>query len=866
MEEKKRLAQGDPWKRWGSYVSERSWGTVREDYSPDGEAWKFLTHDMARSKAYRWGEDGIAGLCDQYQKLIFSVAFWNGKDPILKERLFGLNPNEGNHGEDVKEYYFYLDATPTHSYMKYLYKYPQAAFPYDQLIQENQKRTAADREYELLDTGIFEDNRYFDIFIEYGKADPEDICIRIEVSNRGPESAPITLLPQLWFRDTWVWSNEASSLPQISKGPTGNSFSSLFADTSQLHSPKLLPFEYQLPSFYLYGNSPTHLLFTNNETNNERVFGTQNHTPYVKDAFHRFLIQKENCLNPEEVGTKAAFSYESISIPAGGSHVFYLRLTPQKLQNPLQNIQAILDARKQEADAFYKNLTPKKATEDDRRIQRQALAGMLFSKQFYFYDVETWLRGDNPQDPPPPSRLSGRNTHWSHLKAFDVISMPDKWEYPWFAAWDLSFHTIALSLVDSAFAKKQLLLLLESQYQHQSGQIPAYEWSFSDLNPPVQAWCVWHLYEQESKKDRAFLEFAFLKLTNNFSWWVNKVDREDNNVFEGGFLGLDNISIIDRSEPLGDGGFIEQSDGTGWMAFFALALMRIALELAKEDANFEKLAYTYFEHFTRIAAAIEERSIDLWDEADGFFYDAIAYPDGSHQSLKVRSFVGLIPFYGLDFLDLKELKQFPYFSKAFDLFLKNNPKLTERSLTEIAPGRYLLSLLSLGQIQRVLNYVIDADEFYSPFGLRSVSKYHEEHPFQFEGHEVGYEPGESLERIKGGNSNWRGPIWIPLNYLFLRSLKRLQEATSDSFKIKGALTLEELRGHLRNNLINLFRKNPEGKRPVHGDYEKFQNDPHWRDLLLFYEHYHGDTGRGLGASHQTGWSGLIANLIDQNYP
>ncbi len=857
-EEKKRLLLPD-WKKWGPYVSERAWGTVREDYSPDGHAWNYLTHDMARSKAYRWSEDGLAAICDLMQTLVFSFALWNGKDPILKERLFGLNPFEGNHGEDVKEYYFYLDSTPTHSYMKFLYKYPQAAFPYEKLVSENKKRSTLDREYELLDTGVFQENKYFDVFVEYAKQDPTDICIRVEIFNRGPESASLHLLPQLFFRNRL-----SSTMPKITVGPSTNS---LCADPSKLSPFEGISYEYEQDAMFLYGDASCKLLFTNNETNNESLYQTKNTTPYTKDAFHRHLIHKEDCLNPEKTGTKAALHYE-VTIPSGKSHVFFFRLSSQKMEDPLKDVDSIIQTKQKEADDFYREIQPSHLSEEDKQIQRQAFAGMLWSKQFYHYIVEKWFEGDNPKSPPPSSREEIRNFHWRHLLAKSIISMPDKWEYPWFASWDLAFHTIALAYVDIQFAKEQLALLLTPKYQHPNGQIPAYEWCFSDLNPPVQAWALLHLYQIDHEQDHDFLESCFLSLIRNFNWWVNKVDKEGNNVFEGGFLGLDNISVIDRSKPLADGGQFEESDGTGWMAFFALMMTRIALKLAKNKPLFEKQAMVYFKHFVYIADAMQNsksRSVDMWDEDDGFFYDVISYPNGSHTNLKIRSFVGIIPLYSFDFYDDTELAQFKTFYSEFLLFIKERPDLCQRCVipfNQNGKTRYLFSLMDFHQIKKTFTRLWDPQEFLSNYGLRSLSKYHEKNPFLFENTSVHYEPGESTERIKGGNSNWRGPIWIPTNFLLFTSLEKLHQALGDTAEIDGqTFSLKDLTFNLRNQLIDLFRQDETKKRPVHGDYDIFQQDPHWKNLILFYEHYHGDTGRGLGASHQTGWSGLIAALI-----
>lgn len=833
-------------KKWGAYVSERSWGSVREDYSPDGKAWQYFPHDLARSKAYRWGEDGLVGLCDSQQSLVFSLALWNGKDPILKERLFGLDSLEGNHGEDVKECYFYLDATPNHAYLSYLYKYPQREFPYNQLVEENKRRSTLDREFELLDTGIFNESRYFDVFVTYAKAGDEDICIRLDIYNRGPEAAEIYVLPQLFFRNTWSWGPTLGSLPNIRRGPIGKDYTTLIAN-----------------SMYLYGDTPSQLLFTHNETNNQRVWNAPNRTLYVKDAFHRYVIHKEPCVHLEE-GTKACFYYEKIMVQPGQCHTIRLRLSSELLKAPLVDVDGVIAQRKKEADQFYHSIHPETISEQQKKIQRQALSGLLWNTQFYMYDVQTWLKGDNPKLPPPASRLQGRNSHWKHLDAMDLISMPEKWEYPWFAAWDLAFQAVALSLVDEEGAKEQIKMLMRMEYFHPNGQIPAYEWSFSDLNPPVQAWALWTIYEKGGKKDRAFLEVCFLKLIRNFGWWINKVDRLGNNFFEGGFLGLDNISVIDRSKPLPGGGLIEQSDGTGWMGFFALTMMKIALELAEKDSAYEEPAANYLEHFLLIGAAMEvspKRSVPMWDDQDGFFYDLVLYPDGHCQQLKIRSFVGLIPFYSLDFFDVDRLSRFPLFSKHFKLLMQKHPNASKKCITSIG-NKYLFSLMNITQMKKILERVWDPDEFLSEHGLRSLSKYHEKNPLIFEGNKVGYEPAESIEKIKGGNSNWRGPIWFPTNYLFLCSLRRLHAGVGDTLKIRGQ-PIQVLIQSLSTRLISLFEKNAAGKRPVHGDDNIYQQDPHWKDLILFYEHYHGDTGRGLGASHQTGWSSLVANIISE---
>lgn len=864
-----------PWRKWGAYVSERAWGSVREDYSANGDPWNYLNHDMARSKAYRWGEDGIAGWCDYYQTMVFSIALWNGQDSILKERLFGLSTFEGNHGEDVKEYYYYLDATPTHSYMKYLYRYPQKAFPYEQLLEENGKRTAHDREFELIDTGIFSENEFFDVVIEYAKADREDVCIRIEIFNRGEKDATITLLPQLWFRNRWAWTKQWEREPEILEGPYSSEFQSIHADPKNIPAPDWLSSDYTISPMYLAGEPADELLFTSNETHYERLYGSaiKSNTPYVKDAFHRYVIQKEKCINPAKKGTKACFFYKEVHIPGQKSKVFRLRLSAALAKSPLQDVDAIVAMRKKEADDYFDSIQPKKLTGEEKQIQRQALAGILWSTQFYSFDVKNWLEGDDPTFPPPASRYHIRNAHWEHLHSHNLLVMPDKWEYPWFASWDAAFHAVALSLVDIPFAKYQTGIFLEPKYQHPNGQIPAYEWEFSEMNPPVQAWAVWRIYRMEKKQknggDINFLELCFLKLMDNFNWWVNKVDRFGNNVFEGGFLGLDNISVFDRSKPLPQGGFFEESDGTGWMGFFSLLMMQISLELAKQKSLFQKIALVFFEHFISIASAIEgtkSRPLDMWDEEDGFFYDVLSHPDGSHLSLKVRSFVGLIPFFSLEFFEEDELAQFPEFYTHFKLLLQHFPKLVGRCITEyVSDGkkRYLFSLMTLQHMQRVLARTWDQSEFLSPFGLRSLSKFHEKHPFVFHGISVGYEPGESLERIKGGNSNWRGPIWFPVNYLFLCSLKRLSEAVGNELQINVQgknVFLPEMINDLRNRLINLFRKDQSGIRPIYRDTKDFDM-PHWNEHIQFFEHYHGDTGRGLGASHQTGWSALVANLI-----
>ena len=870
-----------PWYHWGPYVSERSWGTVREDYSANGDAWNYFPHDLARSKAYRWGEDGLAGICDRYQILVFALALWNGKDSILKERLFGLVPAETNHGEDVKEYYFYLDSTPTHSYMKYLYKYPQAAYPYQQLIEESRKLRNDQGEYELLDTGIFDSQRYFDVFVEYAKASPEDICIRIEVCNRGPEPAPIHVLPHLWFRNTWAWGPQPLPQPSIRLGPQSDGCISLLTDDSTAQSPPSLPFAYHVGKRYLYAEASATPLFTDNETNGPRVWGegAQSRSRWVKDAFHRHIIHGEDRVNPEHVGTKACFHYANLQVPAGGSAVIRLRLTDTPLERPLAEVDSIVATRHAEADEFYAALHPPKATEDERCVQRQALASMLWSKQMYLFDVPAWLEGDNPNWPPPESRYHIRNSRWQHLNSMRILSMPDKWEYPWFAAWDLAFHCVALTLVDAEFAKEQLWLLLFEQFQHPSGQIPAYEWEFSDLNPPVQAWAVWRVYNMDrirsGKADRLFLERCFHKLLINFAWWVNKVDSEGNNVFEGGFLGLDNITVIDRSEKLPNGVSLKQSDATGWMGMFCLNLMRIALELARENTAYEALATKFFQHYVYVGAAMKKMGgvgYELWSESDGFFYDTLCYPDGSYHKFRVRSLVGLIPLYAIERLEERWMESFPEFRRDVHWFLEHRQDLVQRCVSTVENDDgavHVLAIITLEQIQQLLQRLWDPAEFRSEYGLRSLSKHHETHPYVFGEHVVRYSPGESLEKIKGGNSNWRGPLWFPTAFMMIESLRKLRRAYGSKFAIhspaleEGMVTPDDIARGFANRLIRIFTRDASGRRPVYGNQRMWQEDPHWRDYLQFYEYFHGDDGHGLGASHQTGWTGLVANLIDE---
>jgi hypothetical protein len=877
--EYERLTGGNlaAWRRWGPYVSERSWGTVREDYSPDGAAWDYFPHELARSKAYRWGEDGLAGICDRYQVLCFALAFWNERDPILKERLFGLVASEANHGEDVKENWYYLDSTPTHSYMKWLYKYPQAEYPYARLVEENQKRRGQPGEFELVDTGIFDDDRYFDVVVEYAKAGPEDMAIRITAFNRGPDAAPLHILPHLWFRNTWAWSEEPTAEPYIRSADSAG-FLTLVADDRTAEPIKGLPFLYRLGTRHLYLEDGGRLLFTFNETNAPRVYGAwaKSRRPYVKDAFHRLIVNGErDVVNPDEVGTKAAGHYRFL-VPARGSITLRLRLSEERLEAPLNDVDRIVAERKAEADEFYAAIQPESATPDERLVQRQALAGLLWSKQIYLYDVAVWLDGDNPRWPPPASRQRGRNVHWRHLNSMRIISMPDKWEYPWFAAWDLAFQSVTFALVDSEFAKEQLWMLLFEQFQHPSGQIPAYEWEFSDVNPPVHAWAVWRVYNMDrirsGKADRAFLERCFHKLLINFAWWVNRVDREGNNIFEGGFLGLDNITILDRSEKLPQGATLEQSDASGWMGMFCLNLMRIALELAKENPTYEGLATKFFQHYMYVAAAMKKmggRDYQLWDDEDGFFYDVLRYPDGRYAKFRVRSLVGLIPLYAAERIEERWIKPFAEFFQNLMWFLQNRRDLTQTvaHLHRRANERVLvLAIVDGTQMRRLLEKALDPAEFLSDYGLRSLSRCHAEHPFRLGDKEVHYEPGESESYLKGGNSNWRGPIWFPTTFLMIESLRKLGTAYGPDLTVRMngvEKSLWQVAEDLANRHIRIFTRDASGRRAVFGSRRKFQEDPHWRDLIPFHEYFHGETGEGLGATHQTGWTALVASLIDE---
>ncbi|PYS84823.1 MAG: glucosidase [Acidobacteria bacterium] len=874
------------WKRWGPYLAERAWGTVREDYSADGEAWDYLPHEHARSRAYRWNEDGIAGFCDRHQEICFAVAMWNGRDPILKERLFGLTGKEGNHGEDVKEYYFYLDSTPTHSYMKFLYKYPHAEFPYVRLVEENRRRGKLDPEFELLDTGVFDDDRYFDVFVEYAKADVEDILVLIRLANRGPEEFTIHLLPHLWFRNTWTWDGKTAR-PQLrrgeglkAKGGGKNSSPASAAVVEAVHD--------TYGDRYLYCEGEPELLFTENDTNTQRLYGTPNGA-HVKDGIGDYVVGGvREAVNPEGRGTKAAARYV-LTIPPGGERVVRLRFTeepPSSVDEAFGgDFERTFEARRREADEFYASVIPAHLSEDARGVMRQAFAGLLWSKQFYHYVVKQWLDGDPALPPPPPERKHGRNSDWKHLYNADVLSMPDKWEYPWFAAWDLAFHCVPLALVDSEFAKEQLILLLREWYMHPSGQLPAYEWNFSDVNPPVHAWAALRVYRIEKKRrdgagDRAFLERVFHKLMLNFTWWVNRKDAEGNNIFEGGFLGLDNIGVFDRSKPLPTGGTLEQSDGTSWMAMYTLNLLAIAMELAREDPTYEDVASKFWEHFIYIADAMNNVGPDnysLWDDREGFYYDVLHMQDGTHFPIRVRSMVGLIPLFAVETLDAEVVDRLPGFKKRMQWFIENRPDLTDNVACMKTPGmqeRRLLAVTEQERLRRVLRVMLDEREFLSPYGVRALSRRHLADPFVLkvdgEEHRVDYEPAESTTGLFGGNSNWRGPVWFPANYLLIESLQKFHYYFGDDFRVEcptgsgRMLTLWEVAAELSRRLSRLFLRDEEGRRPVFGGARKFQEDPHWRDHLLFYEYFHGDNGAGLGASHQTGWTGLVAKLLQQS--
>lgn len=864
------------WDKWGPYVSERGWGSVREDYSADGDAWNYFTHDQARMRAYRCCEDGIAGISDRFQVLLFAPAFWNGNDPILKERLFGVNCYEGNHGEDVKEIYYHLDATPTHSYLKYLYKYPHQAYPYEKLVEENQKRGAKEREFELIDTGIFNDNRYFDIVIEYAKEGPDDICIQIEAFNRGPKAAPLHILPHLWFRNQWAWGPKRLKQPEIKLQKQGDTLC-LVADDRALKSPKYLLFDYHLNDRYLYGSTAATPLFTDNETNKKELWGEENESRHTKDAFHRHVIKQEKqAIHSRQKGSKAAFHYFFPSIEPGTSAVVQLRLTDKPLKDPLSEVSRIIEQRKKEADLYYASISPIHATEEEKAIQRQALSGMIWNKQIYIYDVTGWLEGDNPHNPPPESHKWIRNVHWRHIISYRVMSMPDKWEFPWFAAWDLTFHALTFSLIDIEFAKQQIWLLLFDQFQHPNGAIPAYEWEFSDTNPPIQAWAVLKIFDYEKKKggreDYPFLEKCFHKLLLNFSWWINKVDPLGHNIFEGGFLGMDNIGFVDRSEKLPAGYMVDQADGAGWVSLLCLNLMRIALTLAKNNPIYEGLGIKFFQHFIYVTASMRKgygRTYDMWDQEDGFFYSHLRHPDGKTEVIPIRSLVGIIPFFACDVWSEEELKQFPQFFAAYQWMMQKRAHLTSKCIQVIPQSSgtlHLFGLLGTDEMEKFLQTIWNPNEFRSEYGLRSLSKYHEYNPAEMNEFSLFYEPGEALEKIKGGNSNWRGPIWFPINYFLIETLIRLSEVFKEEMQIRvedeSPVTLGQMAESFAYRLLSLFLRNKEGKRPIFAEDEIFQSDPHFKDYVLFFEHFHGDNGRGLGASHQNGWTGLIANLIE----
>ena len=860
------------WKRWGPYLSERAWGTVREDYSAGGTAWEYFSHDQARSRAYRWNEDGIAGISDRHQSICFAVALWNEQDPILKERLFGLTGNEGNHGEDVKEYYFYLDSTPTHSYMKFLYKYPQRAFPYSQLVDENRRRSRQDPEFELADSGVFADNRYFDVFVEYAKGSCNDILIRITAVNRADVAAPLRLLPTVWFRNTWSWGRD-DQRPELQR-PQGSR--AAIAIDHQRTGPYTLHFD-----------GAPELLFTENETNSQRLFGIDSASPFVKDAFNEYIVNGiTTAVHPAQRGTKAAGHYAALIGP-GQSLTVRLRLTAGTIIDDVNGVGGdfadVFSRRQREADEFYATVIPESLSDDAKSVMRQAFAGMMWSKQFYHYVVRDWLSGDPGQPAPPEGHRDGRNGQWPHLYNADVISMPDKWEYPWYAAWDLAFHCVPLALVDSEFAKEQLILLLREWYMHPNGQLPAYEWAFGDVNPPVHAWAAWRVYKIEERRrgsgDRQFLERVFQKLLINFTWWVNRKDAEGMNVFQGGFLGLDNIGVFDRSAALPTGGHLEQSDGTSWMGMYTLNMLAIAMELAREDSTYEDVASKFWEHFLYIAAAMNnlgQDGISLWNEEDGFYYDVLHAGNGDHFPLKVRSMVGLIPLFAVETLEPDVLDKLPGFKRRLEWFIDNRPDLIANAACMRTRGteeRRLLSIVTRERLRRVLQVMLDENEFLSPYGIRALSRAHRNRPYTLEvsgqRHQVSYEPGESTTGLFGGNSNWRGPIWFPVNFLLVESLQRFHHYLGDAFTVEcptGSgqwMNLSEVAAELSRRLARPFLRGTDGTRPVHGMHEQFQSDPHWRDLVLFYEYFHGDNGRGVGASHQTGWTGLVAKLLQQ---
>ncbi len=871
-EHRERLAD---WRRWGPYLSERAWGTVREDYSADGDAWRYFPHDHARSRAYRWNEDGLAGISDRDQHLCFALALWNGQDPFLKERLFGLTGPQGNHGEDVKESYFYLDSTPTHSYMRMLYKYPQGRFPYDELVAQNARRGHEDPEFELEDTGAFDGDRYFDVDVQYAKVDQRDILIRIDATNRGEASATLHLLPTLWFRNTWSWGHPDGPMLDAPQRP--------WAREGRARR-GAVAVEASHPSsghYNLYAAGTPTLLFCDNETNTERLWGRPCASPYPKDAFHRHLVDGEQgAVNPKQRGTKACAHYR-VELPPGGTFTARLRLCSGALDDPLALFDALMERRLGEADMFFASVHGKHLSRDEQRVQRQALAGMLWSKQLYYYDVEQWLKGDPGHPPPPEERRAARNSGWTHLINFDVISMPDKWEYPWYATWDLAFHCLPLALVDPDYAKRQLSVTTREWYMHPNGQLPAYEWDFNDANPPVHAWAAWRLYKMDAlrtgHRDRPFLEGIFHKLLLNFTWWVNRKDHDENNVFQGGFLGLDNISLFDRSAALPTGGHIDQSDGTAWMGAYCLTMMTIALELAREDPVYQDSASKFFEHFLRIGHAMTthgDLDVSLWDEQDGFFYDMLHLPDGAVVPLKVRSLVGLLPLFAVETIEPELLRRMPTFSSRMRWFLEHRGHLASNVASVRRPGvgeRRLVALVNRERLVRVLSRLLDEQEFLSPYGIRSVSRHHLEHPFRFQldgqEHVIGYEPAESQSGMFGGNSNWRGPIWFPTNFLLIESLQKFHHYYGDTVRVEcptgsgNLMDLSQVAAELATRLCRLFLRDHEGRRPFRRAGSARQADPHWRDLLRFNEYFNGDSGEGLGAAHQTGWTGLVAKLL-----
>lgn len=885
--EKQRLAEAQSkqaaWKKWGPYLSERQWGTVREDYSEHGDAWNYFTHDQARSRAYRWGEDGLGGISDDHQVLCFALALWNGCDPILKERAFGLANNEGNHGEDVKEHYFYLDSTPTHSYMKYLYKYPQVAYPYTDLVETNRNRGRGEPEYELLDTGVFDDNRYFDIFVEYAKAGPEDVLVRISVFNRGDRAAPLHLLPTLWFRNTWSYAKGGPKPLVESAGINGQATIHAHQASTLLQEP--------LGDYYLYCDADVPLLFTENETNNARLFGTANASPYVKDGINDFIVRgNAAAVNPAKTGTKAACHYQ-LDVGGGDNRVVRLRLTtrpPDEALAPFDGFDNVFADRLMEANDFYTSITPLAIRDDPDRsnVMRQALAGMLWSKQYFYYDLDLWLEEHGAgSNLPLRERRRVRNSEWAHMFNDDIISMPDKWEYPWYAAWDLAFHIVPLGAVDPDFAKQQLDVMLRNDYLHPNGQLPAYEWNFSDVNPPVHAWATMQLYVLDKERcdgrgDIEFLKYAFSKLLVNFTWWVNRKDRAGANVFDGGFLGLDNIGVFDRSSPLPTGGYLDQADGTAWMVFFSQQMLRIAVELALHEPLYEEFVEKFFQHTLLIAGALDrvgEHDDEAWDEEDGFFYDVLRLPDGSAMRLKVRSIVGLLPLAAVAVFEEDILAKLPNFRARARLFLERHGELAANTHLPQQPGilnRRMLATANEFKMRRILARMLDEDEFFGPYGIRALSRFHLAHPYVFlhagQEHRVTYVPGESDTGMFGGNSNWRGPVWMPINFLLYSSLIHLYTYFGDGFKIEcptgsgNLMSLLEVARELGDRLSRIFLRDGEGRRPSNGREQEVWLDPHWRDLVLFHEYFHGDTGAGVGASHQTGWTGCIARILQIN--